>query len=247
MMAGMRAGPGTMASAERLGEDFGVPSVSGARDVGKPASVRLGDMLVAHEVITRDQLDDALLRQRRSGRRLGEELVRAGHVESRMIASYLDVQRQLRYATLATAIVLAAAQPLRAHAGVTSAAVGVQASVPARAAIQVDFQATTIAVSAADVARGYVDVAAASRVRVTTNSRAGYVVDFHARMPIFQSVQVRSATFSGELGPEGGSMVARGRGGRGLAAEFGYRFVLTPGVAPGTYAWPLAVGIRPLP
>lgn len=54
--------------------------------------MRIGEMLLAENVITRDQLDEALKVQERDGGRLGVILVKLGFVESKVLADYLARQ-----------------------------------------------------------------------------------------------------------------------------------------------------------
>ena len=55
-------------------------------------SQRLGEQLLAKGAITADQLDEALLQQTDSGRRLGEVLVEIGLLDERMLAEVLAEQ-----------------------------------------------------------------------------------------------------------------------------------------------------------
>src|SRR5471032_2226494 len=66
------------------------------------------------------------------------------------------------------ALALVGASPLAAQAA--SKALAVSATVKANAIMQVEYQAQQLVVTPADVARGYCDAPAASRVRVSSNS-----------------------------------------------------------------------------
>jgi hypothetical protein len=127
-----------------------------------------------------------------------------------------------------------------------STGLSVRCVVPAAVVTRVRLQMPVLPITEDDVARGFVEAPAASRLSVTTNARNGYAFDFAPRLPIFKSVRVRTNTGSGELGPDGGTLVERGRSGRDLPTEISYRFVLADGVAPGEYPWPLALVVRPL-
>ena len=216
-----------------------------AAGAGTQCPPRLGELLIERGVISQRDLAAALARQRDSGRLLGEELLRSGRVKPRQLRAALDVQSTLRKAALCSLIV-AAAHASRSHADTHATALGVHCVVPPRAEALVDYQAAQVTITEADVARGYVDVPAASKLTVTTNSRAGYIVDFFTRLPIFKAVRVRSANANGEIGPDGGTMIERGRIGRSLHTEITYRFVLGQCVQAGVYPWPLALSVRPL-
>ncbi len=116
---------------------------------------------------------------------------------------------------------------------------------PRVAAMQMHHHARTLAVAAADVARGYVDVPAGTRFSVATTGD-GYVVDVVPRLALFSAVEIRLGALRAYLGADGGTLVARGRPRRDAGAEIHYRFRLAGGVAPGVYPFPLDLVVRPL-
>jgi hypothetical protein len=122
----------------------------------------------------------------------------------------------------------------------------VSAYVPPRVVSQVEQQQGALTITAADVARGYVEVPMGSRLRVTSNDPAGFVIDVFPRLPIFTAVAVRVSTRDGSarLGPDGGGIVEHRHRGRNVPLELSYRFELPDNVQPGTYAWPLAISVR---
>lgn len=67
----------------------------------KPAWLPLGSLLVREELLTHEQLEEALLMQHGSGRRLGELLVEWGWVSSRSICEALAEQYELDFVDLA--------------------------------------------------------------------------------------------------------------------------------------------------
>jgi hypothetical protein len=97
------------------------------------------------------------------------------------------------------------------------------------------------------VARGYVEVAAASRFSVQTSSQSGYLLEFHPVGTIFESVQIGGLGKVIQLGPDGGAMVQRGPQLPNLEHELSYRFTLRPDTLPGSYPWPLQLSVRALP
>lgn len=106
------------------------------------------------------------------------------------------------------------------------------------------YQAAVIQVTAEDVARGAVEVRGGSRLVVTVDSPTGYAVDFHSRGNVFQAIWVDGIGSAVELGAMGGTVVHReATTGRRVIA-LNYRFVLSPGTTPGTYAWPLDLVVR---
>lgn len=57
--------------------------------------IRIGDLLVAQQVITPDQLDNALAEQKKTGHKLGRQLIGMGYVEENTLLSLLS--KQLNY------------------------------------------------------------------------------------------------------------------------------------------------------
>ncbi len=57
-----------------------------------PKRIRIGDILVAQQIISQDQLDRALTEQKRSGFKLGKQLVTLGFVEENTLLSLLSKQ-----------------------------------------------------------------------------------------------------------------------------------------------------------
>ena len=140
------------------------------------------------------------------------------------------------------ALALFTASPLLTQAA--SKSIAVSAVVTANAVMQVEYQAQQLVVTAADVARGYCDAPAASRIRVSSNSRRGYLISVFSRLPIFKSVRVDMPDASAQIDQDGGSIVQHGRHGKALLTEMTYRFMLADGVVPGTYPWPLQLEVR---
>jgi hypothetical protein len=206
---------------------------------------KLGEILVAQGQITQDQLDAALASQRQSGRRLGEELIKAGYVKRSVVSRALRIQRRITFAAMASTLAVSTIAPA-VEAAQARSQIAVTAFVPAQAVGQVVEQMSEITITENDIARGYVDVLAGSQLRVTSNNPAGYVIDFFTRLPIFSSVRVTNANGSADLGPEGGTIIERGQMGRNLPLSLTYRFNLAASAQPGTYAWPLALNVRAL-
>jgi len=125
------------------------------------------------------------------------------------------------------------------------AVLGVSATVSPVARIELAAPAP-LAISAADVVRGYVDAPQALRVRVFSNSRAGFVLDVATQNPWFTAVAIDGLDGSVTLGAEGGAIVQRWPGATSRALALHVRFQLAAGLEPGLYAWPLQLRARPL-
>ena len=221
-----------------IGEKDAASSVTANR-------LRLGAILVATGRISERQLEEALARKRDSGRRIGEELVAAGHVSNALVDRALALQRRLVFAAS-----LAALSPINAlTVGTTAAAearafMAVTATVVDTVSIRSVHQERTLTITAQDVARGYVDVPAASRLEI--NNRRPCLFEFRAVGNVFRSVRVSGVQGSVEFGADGGTLL-QSTGASGVAkVEVGYRFELAAGVRPGAHAWPLALTVLPL-
>jgi hypothetical protein len=206
----------------------------------------LGNILVASGQITRAQLESALLRQASTGRRLGEELIEAGAASKRQVEGGLLLQNRLIAYALSVTFGLAPLVTLlpSAEAAQKHAALAVSATVIANARMQPSYQATQLTITEADVARGYVEVAAASRFSVRTNSRSGYLMEFHPLADIFESVHVAGLGSAVQFGADGGSVVQRGLTASNLNHELSFRFTLRREALPGLYPWPLQLSVR---
>jgi hypothetical protein len=206
----------------------------------------LGNILVASGHITRAQLEGALLRQATSGRQIGEELIKAGHASRGQVERGLVLQKRLITYALTVALGLApiAAIVPPAEAAQNHAALQVSVTVIANAKMQTSYQATQLTITEADVARGYVEVPAASRFSVRTNSRTGYLMEFHPVAGLFESVQVGGLGSPVQLGADGGSIVQRGPLASNMTHELSFRFALRPEAQPGLYPWPLQLSVR---
>lgn len=208
----------------------------------------LGNILVVDGQISRSQLESALLRQAGSGRRLGEELIAAGHASKSQVEGGLSLQRTLITYAMAITVGLG---PLvmvgsLAEAAQNTAALSVSAKVIANTRMQMLHQATQLTISAADIARGHVELPAATRFSVRTNSPVGYRIEFHSRGDLFDAVAISGLGRPAHLGADGGSIAQRGLVATELNHELSFRFTLRPGLLPGTYPWPLAMAVRTL-
>lgn len=216
---------------------------------GKTAEFALGKILLAGGQITQEHLDQALHNQRGSGLRLGEELIKSGHVNQSQVDIGLLLQRKLIRNALIFSMSLAALPPMvapLAEAATMSAAMPVSATVIANAKANVEHEVTQIKVLQSDITRGYIDVAGAMRFSVLSNSPNGYLMVFNPVGMLFKSVEVSGLGNIISLGIDGGAIVQRGLATPGQTHELSFRFMLNPDVSPGTYSWPLQLSVRPL-
>jgi hypothetical protein len=197
---------------------------------------RLGRLLVDSGVIDEATLQAALASSRRSGRKLGEALVEAGAISAEVLQRFLDRQRRLTTVALAGAA-LSTIAPLPAAAG-DRATVQVAATVLARASIDSQRLPREVAVSAADIERGYVDLQEPVEIGVQSNHPGGVVVSFVANSARLAQVQVQGAGPSVFVGQ-------RDRGLQRRTLSVKLRLKLAPDAVPGNIAFPVSVFIAP--
>ncbi|MGH8849471.1 MAG: hypothetical protein ACREYD_00600 [Casimicrobiaceae bacterium] len=213
-----------------------------AKRAAGPGPLQLGSLLVSTGRITSAQLQEGIARQSRSKQRLGEALVAAGAVTEQEIARGLRLQRILVGVALAAAFALSGSpkQARAAPAAAGSSTMRVSANVLPYLRLHVLNQAATLSVTAADVARGYIDVQGGTDLMARTNDRNGFSLSFDARSNIFRKAQVSGLGGGLEIGPEGG-LAHQPFTGNQMLMRLSYRFFLAPEVGPGNYPWPLQI------
>lgn len=132
-----------------------------------------------------------------------------------------------------------------AHAGETQ--LNVTATVVKSARLKVLAQPASVVVTAADLARGYVDVPADSQVAIESNTN-GYMLEFSNAGDFMRQILVRGLNGDVQLSPAGG-LVTQRPGATGVSKTtlaLGYRFLLAESARQGTYAWPMRLSVTPL-
>lgn len=130
-------------------------------------------------------------------------------------------------------------------AGQTRAYMSVTANVVESVSVRALHQAQSLVITAADVARGYVEVAAGSRFEIA--NKGPCLFEFRpVGSDVFRSVKVTGLERSGEFGTGGGAMLHQPAADRHSSVSMTYRFDLTPGIMPGAYKWPLALTVLPM-
>jgi len=147
---------------------------------------------------------------------------------------------------LGAALVLAPADGARPGESAARTNFSVGAFVLARAGIAASDVPALLDISADDVARGFVELERGARLTVLNTSSVGYALEVVPLSPLFSGIEVRGTGADVSLDANGGSIVQRGRRGPAIPLALGFRFVLAPGIAPGSYPWPLAFSVRPL-
>jgi len=214
--------------------------------------LRLGELLVMTNQITRSQLEHALAKHKRTRQNIGDVLVGAGFLRSEQLSHGVRLQKKLLSCALIALLSFglpAAAKSPDSPSSVRRSGEGTMISMSAGdtlCALKVLFQHSEIVVSYADVLRGYVDVPVATRLQIQNTNLAGYMVIFHGLASPFQKVIVKGFEQDVIVDTYGGSVIQPYHGRDPLLLELSYRVVLSKKIRPGTYAWPLTIAISPI-
>jgi hypothetical protein len=134
------------------------------------------------------------------------------------------------------ALMMVSAMPAAAVGGEARAQFTVTARVTARASIDSVAQPTQFTVSAGDVDRGYVDLAAI--YRVSSNDPAGYVVRLAPRVGLTRAIEVTGLA-SPVVVRDDVVDVSQPAALRPLDLRLSFRLLLDEAAVPGTYSWPV--------
>ncbi len=153
-------------------------------------------------------------------------------------------------AVLVVAGSVAAADAREAH---TSFAV--TATVQAVTRIESESAPARLEISAADVRRGFIDVAQPTALAIHSNSPQGFELDVMTVAPLVSGMVIHGLGGELPLGAEGGTLVQRPQdlqpGGaqqrlQDVRLSLKFTLMLVPGLAPGSYPWPMRIAVRPL-
>ncbi|HWI82597.1 hypothetical protein [Ramlibacter sp.] len=135
-----------------------------------------------------------------------------------------------------------------AGAAGSQAGMTVSATVLKHVSLKVLSQPSAVVVTAQDVERGYVDVAAPAQVAVKSNSTRGYMLEFANGGDFMRQIVVTGLSSDVQLSPAGGAIAqpAAGTGVTRATFQLGFRFLLAASTRPGTYAWPLHLSASPI-
>lgn len=149
----------------------------------------------------------------------------------------------MKGAASVVSLVAALVVALPAQAGRDHARFTVSVVVPVRVTLAAVDVPSEMVVSAADLERGYKDVAAT--YRVSHNHRRGYLLRLSPRIGVTREVEVQGLPATLVVREESVEVVQVGPpGSRELA--LGFRFVLDPAAVPGRYPLPVLVAVQPL-
>ena len=104
-----------------------------------------------------------------------------------------------------------------------------------------------LAISSADLRRGFIEVAQPTQLTVRSNSPSGFALDvLTVASPMVSSMVVEGLNSDLALGAQGGTIVQRWERAQAVNLSLKFRFALAPGLLPGNYPWPLRLTVRPL-
>lgn len=105
---------------------------------------------------------------------------------------------------------------------------------------------TSLTVSDTDLKRGYVSVPQPVRLRVYSNSGAGFALEVRNLARDMKAIEVSGMGQEVEVSGEGGWIVQRWNGPQTVALELHFRFALPGGIVAGDYPWPVQLHVHPL-
>ena len=160
------------------------------------------------------------------------------------VLSILKLVRRL----LGVALMGLSLTPALAVADASEAKLAVSATVMKHASLKVLAQPASVIVTAADVARGYVDVSSPSRVAIQSNSLSGYMLMFATEGEFLRQTLVGGLGNDVQLDGAGGG-IARSAEGPGMSKAtlaLVFRFMLSESARQGVYAWPMRLSVAAL-
>jgi hypothetical protein len=143
------------------------------------------------------------------------------------------------------ALLAIVAAPVLANETNTSMRVSVR--VPPRVQLQTDAP-TQLSVTAADLARGYVELPEPVTLTIRSNFAGGVALDVRAMRRMFSSIHLRGEDLQATLPGEGGAIALRSSTSvpSSITQQWRVRFDLNPDLPPGNYRWPLSLDAQPL-
>jgi hypothetical protein len=214
--------------------------------------LRLGELLVATKQISRDQLEDALSQQKVSREKIGDILVKAGHIKPHQLSYGLKLQNKLLTAALIAVLSLAPWSNTQSSESfpqdTTSSNIIISATqeVQSHTALKIVSQDSELIVTYADILRGYVDISFATHIEIRNENLAGYLVVFNGVSGPFKEVVVKGLGREAQISSCGGWISQPYNGRDPVMIELSYRFILSEDAQPGTYAWPLTISVSPI-
>jgi hypothetical protein len=104
------------------------------------------------------------------------------------------------------------------------------------------YQAPLIVISDRDIERGYVEMAAATRLRIKTNQKSGYTLLIEGLGGPFREAYITGLAHEIQIN-SAGAFIHQPYSKKTVSAELGYRFILSETAKAGGYPWPLTISL----
>jgi len=131
--------------------------------------------------------------------------------------------------------------PGQSLAGVRQASIKVSATIVESVSKTVVRQAASLTVTKQHIAKGYIDVPAATILRIRTNNPRGYSLSVQVNEEMAKEVWVTANHNTTVISGGVGFVYQPYPGAAGEVKEISYRIFLSPDVKPGRYPWPLSI------
>lgn len=132
------------------------------------------------------------------------------------------------------------------NAGETHANLNVVVTVQPVSRLEIVAQSATVQITPLDLQRGYVELLEPTLLKVYSNAPEGFSLEVLPMSPLIQGIAVRGLGAEADLGAQGGSIVERWQHPQTTQLSLTFRLALAPGTTPGTYPWPLHLGVGPV-
>jgi hypothetical protein len=207
----------------------------------------LGRMLVESGDISESSLREAIERQKLTGQKLGEVLIDLGAISKPRLGAGLTRQRRLIAAAMAAISLIAGAGMSEEVAAATTAM-----RVSARILTHVSFRSMKVpdqvAITPADISRGFVDLDTPIEMEVRTNSASDILVGISLNSPAFTGATVSGPTGTSRVIPGTPSIViaSHGQGMHTESLSLRMRLELGGDATPGTILMPVSLLVSPV-
>jgi len=217
-----------------------------------PGRLSIGELLVSTDQISREQLDEALARQKISKKKIGEILVESGYINHQQLAHGLNLQERLLTSALVAILSLApfsnihAVEPSLQDSGSKGTPTKITESIQMHTSLKIVYQKSELNITREDILRGYIDIPLGAHIEIQNNNLAGYLVVFEGLGGPVKEVIVRGLGKDALLNSDGGWIAQPYHGRDPLMIELSYRFRLSEEAKPGIYSWPLKISVSPI-
>lgn len=217
-----------------------------------PSRLRLGEILISTNHISRNQLDESLAEQKLSKNKLGNILVDAGYINPQQLSYGLSLQKKLLTAVLIALVSLAplskstATDPAKEDSTPKGTRTTITEEIQKLTSLKVVFQTQELVITQADIHRGYIEIQGAEHIEIQNNNLSGYLLVFEGLNGPFKEAIVKGLGEEVTIKSDGGWVAQPYHGRDPLMIELSYKFILSEKAKPGTYAWPITLYASPI-